>query len=726
MKSPRLLLLLASLFFSLSILAQKKGDVNSDQTVDISDVVAVINTMAGDNIYKSTADVNNDGDTDISDVVAIINIMAYGAPDDKNSIRLSDLNKIIFNGNDMSVVNGGTTTDYKITEGLGLNLTSPGTNAGGKFLDIYSQGKIVASLTFSDADQMEFGANDVLNFLLNNKIIHQTSVTKVDSILVYDRSQEPLVYLGVMCFNQALYEKAIGVLNKNTVESYKSFISSLTTKYGTTLYYATDNALDRILAFNFGTPLKSVNLITFTDGLDQGSHVLNDTYETDENYLSHLKSRIANTKVAGLPLTAYSLGLRGNDVTDYTQFQSNLRSLASSNDNAFEVTSMSAVESKLGSIADDIIYRTTTQKVSFTIPGTSKGTKVRIVLDGKTAENSTAYIEGTYQTSDKSLYDVTLKGITSNGASSLGVLPGSANGIFITFTVPDISSKFTISKGNIRQYNMSASSSTWQQNSEFNPDTDATTETTYYGTAIFLLLDCSSSMSSDFSNMKSYANNFIAKVAANAKTETTARPFGYNDPNKPDPAVEAGLCPDNHHPHIIDMGVAGKWSCCNVGASAPWEYGGYYAWGETEEKTTYNWGSYIHCNGSYDTCHNLGSDIAGTQYDVAHMKWGGKWRMPSLDQIKLLLNCTSEWTNVNGINGRKFTVPNGGSIFLPAAGDRWNDGTYNVGSDGNYWSSTQYPSYSYAAYDIDFYSGGTNWGNGSRRFGGQSVRPVTE
>ena len=55
---------------------RKKGDVNLDGTVDISDVVAVINTMAGDTTFKATSDVNEDGATDISDVVAIINIMA--------------------------------------------------------------------------------------------------------------------------------------------------------------------------------------------------------------------------------------------------------------------------------------------------------------------------------------------------------------------------------------------------------------------------------------------------------------------------------------------------------------------------------------------------------------------------------------------------------------------------------------------------------------------------
>lgn len=55
--------------------SQLRGDVNADGKVDISDVVAVINQMAGTASYKA-ADVNNDNEVNISDVVAVINIMA--------------------------------------------------------------------------------------------------------------------------------------------------------------------------------------------------------------------------------------------------------------------------------------------------------------------------------------------------------------------------------------------------------------------------------------------------------------------------------------------------------------------------------------------------------------------------------------------------------------------------------------------------------------------------
>ena len=191
--------------------------------------------------------------------------------------------------------------------------------------------------------------------------------------------------------------------------------------------------------------------------------------------------------------------------------------------------------------------------------------------------------------------------------------------------------------------------------------------------------------------------------------------------------VNAQSCLDNHHPHMIDLGLPSgtKWACCNVGADKPEVYGGYYAWGETEEKTDYSWGMYTHSDGSWDACHDLGSNIAGTKYDVAHVKWGGSWVMPSKEQRdELINNCTYEWITVNGVNGGKFTSKtNGNSIFLPAAGRRYVSDFDHVGSRGNYWSSTQYPSGAGSAYILNFYSGNAYSSYGTRDHG-RTVRPV--
>ena len=189
-------------------------------------------------------------------------------------------------------------------------------------------------------------------------------------------------------------------------------------------------------------------------------------------------------------------------------------------------------------------------------------------------------------------------------------------------------------------------------------------------------------------------------------------------------------CPDSHHPHLIDLGLPSgtKWACCNVGASAPEQYGSYFAWGETSPKSIYSWNTYqygyYNYDGDYSHLVNIGSDIAGTQYDAATVNWGNPWVMPNKDQMYELVNsCTSEWTTENGVNGRKFTGPSGGTIFLPAAGLRWRDDLGYAGSYGYYWSSTLRESYSYGAWYLLFLSGDVH-ADGHYRDYGPSVRPV--
>jgi hypothetical protein len=185
-------------------------------------------------------------------------------------------------------------------------------------------------------------------------------------------------------------------------------------------------------------------------------------------------------------------------------------------------------------------------------------------------------------------------------------------------------------------------------------------------------------------------------------------------------------CPDSNHPHMIDLGLPSgtKWACCNVEASAPEEYGNYYAWGETQPKNVYNWDTYQY-GSSWDNVVNIGSDIAGTSYDAATANWGAPWRMPSLTQIQELIeNTTSTWTTQNGVKGRKFTGSNGGTIFFPAAGYRWYGELSNAGSGGYYWSSTLRESGPGIAYYLRFDSSGAYWYGYYYRDDGLTVRPV--
>ena len=181
----------------------------------------------------------------------------------------------------------------------------------------------------------------------------------------------------------------------------------------------------------------------------------------------------------------------------------------------------------------------------------------------------------------------------------------------------------------------------------------------------------------------------------------------------------------------IDLGLPSgtKWAGWNVGASSPEQYGGYYAWGETEEKSDYDWDTYKYRvdsdgDGSLDNGEftNIGSNISGTQYDVARQKWGGSWRMPTKAEFdELTSKCAWTWITYKGVNGYKVTGPNGNSIFLPAAGARNGTSLYYDGSYGYYWSaSPSEDNYGYCAWTLLFING---YYFLTRTYG-RTVRPV--
>ena len=195
----------------------------------------------------------------------------------------------------------------------------------------------------------------------------------------------------------------------------------------------------------------------------------------------------------------------------------------------------------------------------------------------------------------------------------------------------------------------------------------------------------------------------------------------------------------NEDDRWVDLGLSVLWARYNVGATSPEEYGGYYAWGETETKNSYTIENYKHCtitgyrdDGSPDFYfHYIGNDISGTSYDVAHMKWGDGARMPSLEEIKELLdNCSWSLSTYNGVKGKTVIGQNGNSIFLPFAGSRAYNEFLEEGEVGMFWSCT-YDGYYYdrSAFTLltSFTSDSHNsWGDISGPVWGISVRPVKD
>jgi len=184
----------------------------------------------------------------------------------------------------------------------------------------------------------------------------------------------------------------------------------------------------------------------------------------------------------------------------------------------------------------------------------------------------------------------------------------------------------------------------------------------------------------------------------------------------------------------VDMGLPGHtmWATHNIGATMPSMRGDYYAWGETETKNIYTSDTYdpLHDGtGAYD---NLDTNIAGTQYDVARVKWGGAWRMPTrtdFDELNNSSNCQWTWTSVNGQNGYLVkSKTTGNTIFLPAAGYRDGLSRNYSGTYGFYYSSEPVNSTESRAYGLNFNSSGHNitygWLIDNNRYLGFTVRPV--
>lgn len=200
--------------------------------------------------------------------------------------------------------------------------------------------------------------------------------------------------------------------------------------------------------------------------------------------------------------------------------------------------------------------------------------------------------------------------------------------------------------------------------------------------------------------------------------------------------------------NAVDLGLSVKWADCNIGAAQPHEFGEKYAWGETEPKGDYSWETYKWCERSGDTwtwtkycCNSSGSPVDNKEVlepedDVAHVKLGGSWRMPTRDELLELRNwnnCSWTWTedyNETGVAGYIVKSKKSGFedrfIFLPAAGSYQGNSSSLAGAYGQYWSSSLNKNDPAIAWYLSFSSKEVKGNYNFLRPCGCSIRPVTE
>ena len=192
--------------------------------------------------------------------------------------------------------------------------------------------------------------------------------------------------------------------------------------------------------------------------------------------------------------------------------------------------------------------------------------------------------------------------------------------------------------------------------------------------------------------------------------------------------VSANLIEDENKLKLVDLGLSVQWANMNLGAKSIEDGGDFYAWGELEPKTNFEWTNYAWDNSSSTTNKSLdlGKNISkNVKYDVAY-KLNKSMCLPTDTQWEELLSkCKLTDKIINNKKVCEVTGPNGNSIVLPYAG-------YKVGT-----TLTKYNTHC-CLDSASIYSSNTNKyaktldlenGNNrvaySRKMLGRNIRPVS-
>jgi len=464
-------------------------------------------------------------------------------------------------------------------------------------------------------------------------------------------------------------------------------------KDNTGLYYAVDNAISKLQAANLPNDLVNVSIVTFTDGLDNVSTMLNTNYtgRDKEIYRNDVKGRIDNTKIKNVKIDSYMLGLPGNDVQTgaYPEFNANLSAFGK----VVPVTNMDEVYYEFGAIADSLKKVSTSQSIQIKMPGGyNSGTKMRFTFDNVTdAAMSNLYIEGTYNIigSSFSLQNVDYEGLKSSSGKTVNGVRSGAVDIIFTFENVSTNAGGSVTTTNTKHWYISSSSSQWQPNSEFGKTGDVTTTVTQKSAVIMLVLDCTTSLGTTmFSGMKSAAINFIDVLLGKGNT--------------PNPSIG-----------VLINGV--RWATSNVDnpgtfAANPEDAGKFYQWNRRTAWAT---------TGSVSGWDS--STPPGTSWTKANDPCPSGWRVPTQAEQKKLVDAGNTWIIQNGVSGRRFGSGSN-TIFLPAVGLRYYDGVLLNDDAGHYWNSEGNP---HLGFDLFFDKNSAQFSNGYLSYG-ECVRCVAE
>ena len=582
-------------------------------------------------------------------------------------------------------------------------------------------------------------------------------------------SMDEGIYFGIIGFNQSLYVKDIGLLSNSTLGSYTSFIDNLASGNGTALYYADYTALDMLRDYQMPPKLKSVVLVTFTDGLDNMSIMPDynpENYGSQSEYRDAIHNKIVNEKIHGKSVAAYTIGLNGSDVSDDNMFFETLNKLSSSNSNVFQVSDIDEVNELFKQAANAVYSVSKTVNLGVDLPGGyNNGQLLRFTFDNPgTVADSNLYIEATYSRSN----GVTLDNISYHGflSGQTTISSESSQGYYYHLVFEDLKydNGNPISDMDINRIMLWTQTSTcnWNTEVEFDAVSSITITEDRNSALIMLVLDCTTSLGvSDFAKMQQAGKDFVNTLINGSGSAVTTTPCD-NDPCA-DIANLTGVCTVSGLSYICDCNSGYDWngSQC-VQPSTPCNLNLCTSISNSNGSCTVSGTSFIcGCNSGYTwnglTCASdasytlpecsstsstpcrdsstgyIWSEKASTTYTWQNAvdycnsySEGGytDWRLPNIDELRTLLiadrvenkcqvseanNCldySSCWSCEDCIQTAYEYYDDDDGDDVYCDSVSYSDGRYSkFGENGDFWSSSSTSDSADGAWVVGFYRG---------------------
>lgn len=339
---------------------------------------------------------------------------------------------------------------------------------------------------------------------------------------VHDRTAS--MYVGITGFNNKLYhftgnpDKRYDILNKNSLSNYTRFVNSLNMANNTALFWAVEDNVNHLKNCQFPEDIENLSIVTFTDGLENGSGDFDDRFIDIADYeknLEYLKNLISKTSVQGVKLTAYSIGIQGSDVTNVNRFTNTLENLSSGKGYSNKVDNMTQVNETFKKIANDLYKQNSKPQLTVAVPPQVR--KERIVFDQKSATESKIYIEATKLKESPLKYsNITYVGCKSDSGSEVqGEKNGEGSTVFVFDNFTDLNGgKLSYTRTDLWYWD----GTEWAHDAEYDGQNGARTEEVHKSAAIMLILDCSKSLEEQnrFADVKNAAVKFLETLAGAA------------------------------------------------------------------------------------------------------------------------------------------------------------------------------------------------------------------